>query len=284
MIGAASGRSSSRTICLRRSPPTSMMSPAGSNSLTNTMIGSPAPKMESGIEPSSRTAREELRITAPLAGGIYLIDPDVASSRRIPLVATGGGRLIWRSDSLRCATRRGRDGGDGRRRGAPNHGHGRRDRTQRGSADLGAIALTAASGKRVIAGLQAARRTKNLTQDDGVAQSLRGGKARSDSRRGGGGDLRGGYGLGDPAFAGIVDFEGGCRAARCLQKRGAGTGGGLWGPVEAQGLWFRTGNDKRRRRVARARDRKWIDRRNRRLRARFPGCDRTWLLSRRRSC
>jgi penicillin-binding protein 1C len=48
-------------------------------------------------------SREELRITAPLAGSTYLVDPDVLSSRRIPLVAVGGGKLAWHSDSLHCA-------------------------------------------------------------------------------------------------------------------------------------------------------------------------------------
>ncbi len=48
-------------------------------------------------------SREELRITAPPAGSTYLVDPDVRSSRRIPLVAVGGGKLAWHSDSLHCA-------------------------------------------------------------------------------------------------------------------------------------------------------------------------------------
>lgn len=49
----------------------------------------------------------ELRITSPLAGGKYLVDPDVPTSQRIPLTALGGERLVWQSDSLRC----GRDAG-----------------------------------------------------------------------------------------------------------------------------------------------------------------------------
>jgi penicillin-binding protein 1C len=44
----------------------------------------------------------ELRITSPLAGGTYLVDPDVATSGRIPLTALGGNKLIWQSDSLSC--------------------------------------------------------------------------------------------------------------------------------------------------------------------------------------
>jgi len=51
----------------------------------------------------------QLRITSPLAGSTYLIDPDVPSSRRIPLVALGGAKLVWQSESLRCATDAGID-------------------------------------------------------------------------------------------------------------------------------------------------------------------------------
>ena len=54
----------------------------------------------------SETA-SELRITSPLAGSIYLLDPDIPSSRRIPLSARGGKNLVWQSDSLRVTT----DGG-----------------------------------------------------------------------------------------------------------------------------------------------------------------------------
>ncbi|MDQ6622837.1 MAG: penicillin-binding protein 1C [Verrucomicrobiota bacterium] len=43
----------------------------------------------------------ELRILSPLAGSIYLLDPDISSSRRIPLRASGGRRVLWRSESLR---------------------------------------------------------------------------------------------------------------------------------------------------------------------------------------
>ncbi len=49
------------------------------------------------------TALAELRITSPLPGSIYLIDPDVHSSGQIPLMASGSGKLVWTSDSLRCA-------------------------------------------------------------------------------------------------------------------------------------------------------------------------------------
>jgi penicillin-binding protein 1C len=45
----------------------------------------------------------ELRIASPQDGSTYLVDPDVPTSRRIPLVAAGVGKLVWRSDSLRCA-------------------------------------------------------------------------------------------------------------------------------------------------------------------------------------
>jgi penicillin-binding protein 1C len=47
-------------------------------------------------------ADAQLQITSPLAGGTYLVDPDVPSSRRVPLAAAGGSQLVWTSDSLRC--------------------------------------------------------------------------------------------------------------------------------------------------------------------------------------
>lgn len=49
-----------------------------------------------------------LRIVSPLSGSVYLVDPDVHSSRRIPLVATGGRTLEWASDSLECIEEDGR--------------------------------------------------------------------------------------------------------------------------------------------------------------------------------
>ena len=52
-------------------------------------------------------AASDLRITSPLPGSAYLIDPDVRSSGRIPLTAAGGANLIWESESLRCTTTNG---------------------------------------------------------------------------------------------------------------------------------------------------------------------------------
>jgi penicillin-binding protein 1C len=49
-----------------------------------------------------------LRIEAPLNGTTFLIDPDVPSSGRIPLVGRGGERLVWSSDSLGVVTDGGR--------------------------------------------------------------------------------------------------------------------------------------------------------------------------------
>ena len=54
-------------------------------------------------------AADELRITSPVAGGRYLVDPDVPTSRRIPLVALGGSKLVWQSDSLQCKREAGND-------------------------------------------------------------------------------------------------------------------------------------------------------------------------------
>ena len=44
----------------------------------------------------------ELRITSPLPGSIYVVDPDVPSTRRIPLAANGGMQMRWESESLTC--------------------------------------------------------------------------------------------------------------------------------------------------------------------------------------
>src|SRR5256714_3240208 len=45
-------------------------------------------------------ASGELLITSPLAGSVYVVDPDVPSSSRIPLHANGNAKVQWRSDSL----------------------------------------------------------------------------------------------------------------------------------------------------------------------------------------
>ena len=47
------------------------------------------------------TAHSDVRISSPLAGSVYLIDPDIRSSRRIPLQGRGGRSLEWESESLR---------------------------------------------------------------------------------------------------------------------------------------------------------------------------------------
>ncbi|CAN5624948.1 hypothetical protein BH18VER1_BH18VER1_11430 [soil metagenome] len=57
--------------------------------------------------------QSELRITSPLAGADYLLDPDVATSSRILLTARGGKKLLWSSDSLRCGEQDGRQYAEG---------------------------------------------------------------------------------------------------------------------------------------------------------------------------
>ena len=47
---------------------------------------------ENSIRDRAVLADAQLRITSPLNGSTYLMDPDVPSSRRIPLVANGGGK------------------------------------------------------------------------------------------------------------------------------------------------------------------------------------------------
>ena len=51
----------------------------------------------------------ELLIASPLAGSVYVIDPDVPSSRRIPLLANGSAKVQWQSDSLTCRSEAGID-------------------------------------------------------------------------------------------------------------------------------------------------------------------------------
>jgi penicillin-binding protein 1C len=55
------------------------------------------------------SAPDDLLITSPLPGSIYVVDPDVPSSRRIPLRAFGSGKVEWRSDSLTCRSEDGTD-------------------------------------------------------------------------------------------------------------------------------------------------------------------------------
>lgn len=53
-------------------------------------------------------AGQELRIASPLPGSIYVVDPDIPSSRSIPLVVAGDGKVSWKSDSLECVDENGR--------------------------------------------------------------------------------------------------------------------------------------------------------------------------------
>jgi penicillin-binding protein 1C len=53
--------------------------------------------------------RGDLRITSPLPGSVYVVDPDVPSSRRIPLVVNGGSHMKWESESLACRSEPGAD-------------------------------------------------------------------------------------------------------------------------------------------------------------------------------
>src|SRR5436190_10769767 len=51
----------------------------------------------------------DLRITSPLPGSVYVVDPDVPSTGRIPLAANGGTLVKWESDSLTCRSESGAD-------------------------------------------------------------------------------------------------------------------------------------------------------------------------------
>lgn len=52
---------------------------------------------------------DKLQITSPISGSVYLIDPDVPSTSRIPLIANGGTRVRWESGSLTCRSEGGMD-------------------------------------------------------------------------------------------------------------------------------------------------------------------------------
>ena len=49
-----------------------------------------------------------LRMVSPLPGTTFLVDPDLPSSRRVPLQALGSAQLVWESDSLEVSVRDGR--------------------------------------------------------------------------------------------------------------------------------------------------------------------------------
>jgi penicillin-binding protein 1C len=44
----------------------------------------------------------QLRVISPLPGTTYILDPDIATSGRVPLIASGASKLLWQSDSLVC--------------------------------------------------------------------------------------------------------------------------------------------------------------------------------------
>ena len=50
-----------------------------------------------------------MKIISPATESIYLVDPDVPTSRRIPLAVSGAARVEWESDSLLCRAENGRD-------------------------------------------------------------------------------------------------------------------------------------------------------------------------------
>jgi penicillin-binding protein 1C len=54
-------------------------------------------------------ANDALQITSPLPGSVYVVDPDIPSTRKIPLTAHGGTEVEWQSESLSCASEAGRD-------------------------------------------------------------------------------------------------------------------------------------------------------------------------------
>ena len=78
--------------------------PSDYDAAGNVKLGNEYSEWLASAENSLRhtTALAEFRITSPLPGSTYLVDPDVHSSGQIPLLAAGGRNLRWASDSLRC--------------------------------------------------------------------------------------------------------------------------------------------------------------------------------------
>ena len=65
---------------------------------------------ENGLADRATLATDSpLRITSPLPGSVYVVDPDVPSTRRIPLAANGGTQMRWESESLTCRSEPGAD-------------------------------------------------------------------------------------------------------------------------------------------------------------------------------
>ncbi len=52
---------------------------------------------------------DALQITSPLPGSVYLVDPDVPSTKKIPLIAHGASEVEWQSESLSFRSESGRD-------------------------------------------------------------------------------------------------------------------------------------------------------------------------------
>lgn len=44
----------------------------------------------------------DLRVISPVPGTTYVLDPDIATSERVPLVVSGASNVLWQSDSLEC--------------------------------------------------------------------------------------------------------------------------------------------------------------------------------------
>jgi penicillin-binding protein 1C len=55
------------------------------------------------------SANDALQITSPLPGSVYLVDPDVPSTKKIPLIAHGANEVEWQSESLSFRSESGRD-------------------------------------------------------------------------------------------------------------------------------------------------------------------------------
>jgi penicillin-binding protein 1C len=96
-----------------RLPP--VESPTDYDAAGHTLVGAEFTEWFRSAENSLRdravlaTDRGELLIASPLAGTVFVVDPDIPSSRRIPLIADGSTRVEWQSDSLTCRSEAGHD-------------------------------------------------------------------------------------------------------------------------------------------------------------------------------
>jgi len=73
----------------------------------NTAPGARVPRNTLAARVSCPANEEILELVSPLPGTTFLIDPDLPSSRRVPVQSSGTGTLVWESPTLQFDTRSG---------------------------------------------------------------------------------------------------------------------------------------------------------------------------------